>query len=113
MDGNRREITLAQKLVKLSSSESTLDKDNDLIEGELIKQLIQSAVLLLFVQFDVVLCETVQSKLGVTVNVDLEGILHELLADWLDLRGEGSTEHHNLLLGRSGSEDILDIASHI
>lgn len=40
-------------------------------------------------------------------------VLHELLAGRSDVLSEGSTEHHDLLVVRSRTEDILDISSHL
>ena len=54
-----------------------------------------------------------KSELGLVINEDLERIPHELEADWSSGLGEGCAEHHNLLLHRSGLEDILDITTHI
>ena len=54
-----------------------------------------------------------EGELGVVVDVDLKWVLHEFLADWADLLGEGGTEHHDLLLGWGGTEDLLDITAHV
>ena len=40
-------------------------------------------------------------------------ILHELSADWSDLFAQGGTEHHDLLLMRSHTENLLDISAHV
>lgn len=107
------EIALAEQLVKLRRTDGTLDEDDDLIELEVIKQLVELAVLLtLFERYEVLL-KTVQRQLGVFVNVMLGRVLHELAADGLDLIGKGGAEHHDLLLLRRGPEDLLDVASHV
>ena len=113
MDGDRREVTLAQKLVELGGTESALDEDDDLVELELVEKLVKLAVLLTLLERNVVLLKTVEGQLGVLVDVVLGGVLHELAADRLDLIREGSGEHHNLLLLGSSTEDLLDVAAHV
>ena len=48
------------------------------------------------VRLDGVLLHTVQRQLGV-VDVDLHGVLHELLADDAHLARERGREHHDLV----------------
>jgi hypothetical protein len=55
----------------------------------------------------------VESEFALVIDEDLEGVDHELATDVLNFLGHGSREHHHLLLGRSGLEDRLHIASHI
>jgi hypothetical protein len=85
VNSNGWEVAFPQQLVKLRSSNSTLDKDDDLVELEVIKKLIELAVLLAFLQFDVVLLETVERQLGILIDKVLRGVLHELPANGLDL----------------------------
>lgn len=113
MDGNRGKVALAEQLVQLGSTDGALDKDDDLVELELIEEVVELAVLLLLIELDVVLLQTVQGELGVLVDVVLGGVLHELAADGLDLLGEGGREHHDLLLVGSGTEDVLDVGTHV
>ncbi len=40
-------------------------------------------------------------------------VLHELLASGANLLGEGSREHHDLLVVRGGAEDVLNIPAHV
>ena len=40
-------------------------------------------------------------------------ILHEFFADWSDVFAQGGTVHHNLLLMRCGTENLLNISSHV
>ncbi len=54
-----------------------------------------------------------QSELGFVIHVDLERILHKFFANGTNLLGECGAEHHNLLLGRRSSEDVLDVSTHI
>ena len=84
-----------------------------LVELERIQQLEELAVLLRVLQLDVVLLQPVQCQLGLVVDVDLHGILHELLADTPDVLAECGAEHHDLLLVRRRTEDLLHVASHV
>ena len=113
MHSNTREVTLAQQLVKLIRTESALNKDDDLVKLEAVQQLVELTVLLRFAEFDVVLLETVQSELGVIIDIDFQRVSHELLANRPDLLREGGTEHHDLLVGGGGAEDLLDVAAHV
>ena len=40
-------------------------------------------------------------------------VLHELLADWSDVLGEGGAEHHHLLLVGSRAENLLHVTPHV
>ena len=113
MDSNAGKVALAKKSIKLGGTSGVAHKDDDLVEFESVEQLIQLAILLSLAQLDVVLLQTVEGELGLVVDVDLERVLHELLADWPDLLREGGTEHHDLLLGWCGTEDLLHIAAHV
>jgi hypothetical protein len=113
MDRNARETAFAEELIELRAARSALDENNDLVELELVEEFIELSVLLSFAKTDVVLLQTVQCQLGIVVHIELEGVLHELLADWTSLRGQGGAEHHDLLLSRSRSEDLLNIAAHV
>lgn len=113
MDSDRWEVALAKQLVQLSSPDSALDEDDNLVELEIVEEFVQLAVLLLLFKLDVVLLETVQSELGVLVNVVLRGVLHEFAADGLDMLRQCRGEHHNLLLRGSSTEDVLNISAHV
>lgn len=82
VNSNTGEVALAEKLVKLGGAECALDEDDDLVELKFIEQIIELTVLLAFADLQVVLLKTVESELGLIVNVDFKGVLHELLADW-------------------------------
>ena len=107
------ETTFPKDLVQFGSPTSALDENNDLVELEVIQQLVQLTILLRLAEFDVELLETVQGKLGLVVNIDLKGVLHELLADRTNIMGERGRKHHDLLLGSCSSEDVLNIATHV
>lgn len=113
MNSDTREVALREEPVKLRRAQSALHKDDHLIELKLIKEVVQLPVLLLLVELDVILLETVQGKLSLVVNVNLKRRLHELFADGADILGEGGREHHDLLLLRSCPEDLLDVATHV
>jgi hypothetical protein len=113
VDGDTGEVALAQKLVELSGTESALDEDDDLVELQLVEEVVELTVLLSLTKLDVVLLETVESELGLVINVDLQGVAHELLADGTGLLGKGGREHHNLLLCWGSAEDFLHIAAHV
>lgn len=113
MDCDGWEITLAQEFIKLCGTDGTLDEDDDLVELEIIKQLVQLTVLLLLVKFDIILLQAVKSQLSLIIYVNFEWVLHELLADWSDFLRERGAEHHDLFLGRGRTEDLLHITAHI
>jgi hypothetical protein len=113
VDSNRGEIAFTEQLVELSGTEGGFDEDNDLIELKTVEEVIEFSVLLGFIELDAVLLQTVESELGLIVDVDFERIPHEFLADRPNLLRECGTEHHDLLLSRGSSEDFLDVAAHV
>lgn len=113
MDANRREVALSQQLVEFRGSADGLDKDDDLVEFERIEEIVELSILFSLGETDKVLLKTVQSELGFVVYVDFKWVLHELLASGPDLLGQGGREHHDLLVVRSSSEDLLDVSSHV
>lgn len=97
VDADRGEVAVLEKLVELRRSLDRLDEDADLrqtsrddpsaedshcrlkpeakthlVELERVKQLVQLPVLLLLLELDVVLLQTVQRQLGLVVDVDLQ-----------------------------------------
>ena len=64
-------------------------------------------------ELHVVLLEAVEGELGRLVDVDLEGIVHELVDDGLDGVAEGGTEHEHLLVVGRGPEHLLHIPAHV
>ena len=113
MNSNGREVALAKELVELSGTESTLDEDNNLIEFQGVEKLIKLSILLGLAELDVELLQTVKRELGLVVDVYLEWVLHEFLANGSNLLCQRGTEHHNLLLCGSGTKDVLNVATHI
>ena len=107
------EITFAQQFVQFCSSQGAFDKDDDLIELEGIEEFVEFPVLLCFAKLDIVLLQTVQCEFCLVVDINLQRILHELLAYGANVLSQCSTEHHDLLLSRGSAENILNVASHI
>jgi hypothetical protein len=107
------EVALAEKLIELGASNSRLDEDDDLVELQAIEKVVKLAVLLLLVKLHVVLLQTVQRQLLLVVYIDLERVLHKLLADNADVLVQGGREHHHLLVLRSSTEDGLDVVAHV
>lgn len=54
-----------------------------------------------------------QSELSLVIHVNLKRVLHKFFANGTNLLGECGAEHHNLLLCRRSSEDVLDVSTHI
>lgn len=113
MNRNRREVTLPKESVQLGCTKGALHEYDDLVELEVVEQVVQLAVLLSLAKLDVVLLQTVQGKLRLVIDVDLERVAHELLADRAGFLGQGGAEHHDLLGGRSSTEDLLYITTHV
>lgn len=113
VDSDGREVALAEELVQLGSADSALDEDDDLVELKVVEQLVELSVLLSLLQLDVVLLETVESELGVFVDIMLCGVLHELAADGLNVLSKRGGKHHDLLLLGGGAEHILHVGTHI
>jgi len=107
------EVLVLEELVEGNASLDTLDEDDDLVELKGVEKVEKFSVLFLLLEVDKVLSETVEGEFGVVVDVNFHRVVHEFLAHRSDFFGEGGREHHNLFLVRGGSEDILNIASHI
>ena len=110
---NTWEIAVDEDLVQLGTACGCTDEDDDLVESKVVKQFVQLAVLFSFAELDIVLIQTMQCQLRLIVDEELRGILHEFPADWSDFLGQGGAEHHDLLLGWSGTEDLLYVAAHV
>jgi len=108
-----REVLLLEKLVQRDATLDRLDKDDDLVELERVEQVEQLSVLLGLLELAKVLSQTVKRELRVVVNINFHRVVHELLADRADLLAQRSAEHHDLLLVRRRSEDVLHVAAHV
>jgi len=113
VNANTGEVALDQQLVELVGALDRLDKDADLVELEGVQKVVQLAVLLALGDSDKVLLKTVEGQLGLVIDVNLERVLHELLADETDLLVQGGREHHDLLVVGSLTENTLDITAHV
>jgi len=88
VDADGREVALLQQGVELRCPRNRLDEDAnlrvssltcamrlaDLVELEVVEQVVELAVLLLLLELEEVLLQTVQGELGLVVDVDLEGL---------------------------------------
>jgi len=107
------EVLFLEERGERDASLHGLDEDNDLVEFERVEQIEKLSVLLVLLDLDIVLLETVEGQLGFVVDEDFHGILHEFFADRSDFLRQSGGEHHYLLFVRSLSEDLLDVSSHI
>ena len=87
---NRREVTLPEELVQLGGTEGALDENDDLVKLQLVEKFVKLAVLLSFLERDIILLEAVQGQLGVFIDVMLGRVLHEFPADRFDVVRESS-----------------------
>jgi hypothetical protein len=69
------EVALAEQTVELCGAIDRLYKDADLVELELIKEIVELAVLGRLFELDEVLLETVKGQLCLVIDVDLEGLM--------------------------------------
>ena len=74
------ELLLLEHFVQLLGVGFLFGEDHDLVELEVVKQLDQLLDLCSFLELHEVLLESVEDKLGVAVDEELELILHELPA---------------------------------
>ena len=74
VDANRREIALGEELVELLRTRNGSHEDDNLVEVERIKQVVQLAVLLCLLELDIVLLETVKRQLALVVHINLHGL---------------------------------------
>jgi len=109
---DRGEVALIQDLVKEGAALYTLDKDNNLVELEVVQKAIELSGLLVLLELDVVLKETMKSQLAL-VNKDFERRVHESASNVLGVTREGGREHHYLLLTRSCLENLLNNLTHL
>jgi hypothetical protein len=111
--GDGREVALAEELVELGAAEGRLDKDDDLVVLQLVKKVVEFAVLLGLSKLDIVLLETVKGEFRLFLLNVLAGVAHEFPADRKNFLRKGGGEHHDLLLGGCDTEDFLHIAAHV
>jgi len=90
-----------------------LTKTTHWLNWRLSSSVDELAGLLPLLQLDVVLHEAVKRQLRTRADVDLERLVHKLLADFADLVVQRGSEHHHLLLARRKAEDLLHISPHV
>ena len=113
VDGLGGDGVLVEHFVQLDGVVHLADKDDHLVELQLVNEVHQLADLVALVQADVVLAQTVQRQLALVFDEDLGWIAHELAAGKLDLIGKRRGEHHHLLAVRGLLENLLDVTSHV
>lgn len=113
MNGDTWKVAFTKQFVQFSSSKCTLDEDDDLVEFETIEQVVELAILLALAEFDGILLKAVQCELGFIIDKNFQRMSHELSANWPDRFWESGAEHHDLFLGRSCAEDLLNISAHV
>lgn len=74
MDADGGEVAVLEQPIELVRSRYPGHEDHYLVELEGVEEVVQLAVLLLLVEADEVLLQTVKGQLGVVVNEDLEGL---------------------------------------
>ena len=84
MYSNAGEVAFAKDLVQFCCSKSTLDEDDDLVEFQCIKKIAQFSIFLSFAELYIILLKSVQRELGLIIDIDLEWVSHEFLADGSD-----------------------------
>ena len=103
---------LAQLLGQLLRALDRLDKDDHLVELELVDQVRELLDLLVGGERHVVLLQAVEGQLALVLDQHLSGVAHELAARLLDLRGQRRSVHHHLLVVRGLRKDLLDVLAH-
>lgn len=114
MDTDGWKIAIFQQARELLGSLRFGYKYDNLVELEGIKEISEFTVFGGLVELNIVLSETMKSKLGVVVYENLLGAIDtELTANWADLRVQSSRVHHDLFLLWGSHENFLNIASHV
>lgn len=76
MDADGGEVALLQESIELSSTLNRLDKDADLVEFEIVQQVVELPVLLPLLELEVELLKTVESQLGLVININFKRLQH-------------------------------------
>lgn len=101
VDGDGWEIAFAQQSIQFGCSTDTLDKDDDLVEFQCVEQVVEFTVLLSFVETDKVLLQSMESQLGLVVDINLKGLQRQRQLPFTDGIWEGVTFCMNFLqMGR-------------
>ena len=113
MNADRRKVALGQQTIQFVSTGDLADEDDDLIKLKRIKQIVELSVFLGLGKLYVVKLQSMESQLGVVVDVNLHRILAKLLAYRTDFLAESGTEHHHLLLMWGHAKDLLHVTTHV
>lgn len=104
-----REVVSVEDAAELLGVVGLVDKDDDLVELDVVEELCEPACLRVEVDLVKVLHDVVEGQHAELVDDDLLRVLHERPARPADLLVDGRREHHHLLgLGRR-DEDALDV----
>jgi len=77
VDVDRGESVVGEQLVEDLGTRDALDEHDALVELEVIQEIEQLAVLLILLQLDVVLLQTMEGNLGTIVDKDLQRLRRE------------------------------------
>lgn len=91
------EHLVGQEVGEFDSSVDSVHENDDLVEGQIVQKMGEFLELLAFGEGAIVLDKAVENQLRV-INEDLNLVLHELFAIFLNLVGHRGAEHHHLLL---------------
>ncbi len=89
MSTDRRELLLSENLVKFDCVGDALDENDNLVEHQRIKELDQLLNLGAIFKLNVVLQQSVERELRLTVDKELELVLHEHSANLLAFVAHG------------------------
>mmetsp|Transcript_2101 Transcript_2101/g.3157 ORF Transcript_2101/g.3157 Transcript_2101/m.3157 type:complete len:277 (+) Transcript_2101:517-1347(+) len=113
INADRREIAVVKQLVEGLCALHRFDENNNLVKVKSIEKIVKLAILLVFVNHQIMLNQTVEGKLRFIIDDDFGGVIHELLAESPHFIINGCREHHNLLVVGRKLKDELDIGTHI
>tara|TARA_R110002050_G_scaffold264927_2_gene405905 strand:- start:2814 stop:3272 length:459 start_codon:yes stop_codon:yes gene_type:complete len=107
---NGREVELHKNLVQSLRAVDRGDKDNQLVEIQRIKEIDQLAVLLSFLQLNIILLETMQGELGAVVDEDLEGLKIETPSQSMNIMSAKATTI--IYLTRRINQNVISYVVH-
>lgn len=108
---NGGEVIGAEDAAELLGVAGGVDKDDDLIELDIVEEFCQTACLRIVIHFVKVLDDIVEREDAELVDNDLLRLSHEGAAQLTDALVDGRREHHHLLGLGGGHEDVLDVAA--
>ena len=111
--GSTWEPGVTDDLVKFFGVFLSFHKDDNLVEVQIIEELDELLDFLVFLKSHVELLQTEEGEIFLLINENLLWVLHVHSADILSLRRHGGWEHHDLSVGVSSHEDLLNLGSHV